>query len=115
RAGASRRPFDCSHSVHLGDARPTRALPSVRRVPRKEDRMTRGKWVVRLGAVALAMAIVGAACSKSTNSSSGSFNGVALTGAGATFPAPIYSQWFTDFRKVESGAKVNYQAIGSGG
>src|SRR5207247_2131697 len=39
----------------------------------------------------------------------------ALTGAGATFPAPIYSQWFTDFRKVESGAKVNYQAIGSGG
>lgn len=76
--------------------------------------MTRTRRTLRLVAAGLVVAVVGAACSKS-NGSSGSFNGVALTGAGATFPQPIYKQWFTDFQKVESGAKVNYQAIGSGG
>jgi len=40
---------------------------------------------------------------------------VPLTGAGATFPDPIYEQWFKDFHSVESGAQINYQAIGSGG
>ncbi len=76
--------------------------------------MTRTRRTLRLVAAGLVVAVVGAACSKSSGGS-GSFNGVALTGAGATFPAPIYKQWFTDFQKVESGAKVNYQAIGSGG
>lgn len=37
-----------------------------------------------------------------------------LNGAGATFPAPIYSKWFSQYEK-ENGIKVNYQAIGSGG
>lgn len=36
-----------------------------------------------------------------------------ITGAGATFPAPIYSAWGEDYAKV-SGGKLNYQAIGSG-
>jgi phosphate transport system substrate-binding protein len=36
-----------------------------------------------------------------------------LTGAGATFPYPIYSKWFADYAKT--GVKINYQAIGSGG
>lgn len=36
-----------------------------------------------------------------------------MTGAGATFPAPIYSAWGEDYAKV-SGGKLNYQAIGSG-
>jgi len=38
-----------------------------------------------------------------------------LTGAGATFPQPIYQAWFDDYRKVASGVKVNYQGVGSGG
>src|SRR4029077_18669732 len=33
-----------------------------------------------------------------------------LTGAGATFPAPIYQAWFQDYNKVAGGVKVNYQA-----
>lgn len=37
-----------------------------------------------------------------------------VTGAGATFPAPIYSKWASDYNKV-TGVKVNYQSIGSGG
>ena len=40
---------------------------------------------------------------------------VDLTGAGATFPYPIYTKWFADYKKVDPSASFNYQAIGSGG
>jgi phosphate transport system substrate-binding protein len=63
-----------------------------------------------------------AACSKeganssstasSTTRSSG--QSVDLTGAGATFPYPIYSKWFSDYATL-TGVKINYQSIGSGG
>ena len=39
----------------------------------------------------------------------------ALTGAGATFPNPIYSKWFSDYKKVAPDVSFNYQPIGSGG
>ena len=39
---------------------------------------------------------------------------VDLTGAGATFPYPIYSKWFNDYAE-RTGVKINYQSIGSGG
>lgn len=39
---------------------------------------------------------------------------VDLTGAGATFPYPIYSKWFSDYA-ARTGVKINYQSIGSGG
>jgi len=38
-----------------------------------------------------------------------------LNGAGATFPNPIYSKWFSEYHKVHSDIQVNYQPIGSGG
>jgi phosphate transport system substrate-binding protein len=37
-----------------------------------------------------------------------------LTGAGATFPNPIYTKWFDAYNK-KTGIKINYQSIGSGG
>jgi phosphate transport system substrate-binding protein len=37
-----------------------------------------------------------------------------LNGAGATFPAPLYTKWFDEYNKI-TGVKINYQAIGSGG
>ena len=37
-----------------------------------------------------------------------------ITGAGATFPYPVLSQWSTDY-STATGVKVNYQSIGSGG
>ena len=37
-----------------------------------------------------------------------------ITGAGASFPAPIYSKWAAEYNKA-TGVKVNYQSIGSGG
>ncbi len=40
---------------------------------------------------------------------------VDLTGAGATFPNPIYSKWFAEYKKVDSSVSFNYQPIGSGG
>ena len=39
---------------------------------------------------------------------------VDLTGAGATFPYPIYSKWFSDYAAT-TGIRINYQSIGSGG
>jgi len=39
---------------------------------------------------------------------------VNLTGAGATFPYPIYSKWFDSYNK-QTGVQINYQSIGSGG
>ena len=38
-----------------------------------------------------------------------------LTGAGATFPYPIYSKWFTEYSAAHPGVEVNYASIGSGG
>jgi phosphate transport system substrate-binding protein len=38
-----------------------------------------------------------------------------LVGAGATFPYPIYSKWFSEYHKVHSDVQINYQSIGSGG
>jgi phosphate transport system substrate-binding protein len=38
-----------------------------------------------------------------------------LNGAGATFPNPIYSKWFSEYHKVHGDVQINYQPIGSGG
>ncbi len=40
---------------------------------------------------------------------------VLINGAGATFPYPIYSKWFNDYRKQHPDVQMNYQDIGSGG
>jgi phosphate transport system substrate-binding protein len=52
----------------------------------------------------------GAASASATPTTSGAD----LTGAGATFPYPLYSKWF-DAYATKSGVKINYQSIGSGG
>jgi phosphate transport system substrate-binding protein len=38
-----------------------------------------------------------------------------LNGAGATFPYPIYSKWFSEYHKLHLDIQMNYQSIGSGG
>ena len=38
-----------------------------------------------------------------------------INGAGATFPNPIYSKWFSDYHNAHSNVQFNYQPIGSGG
>lgn len=38
-----------------------------------------------------------------------------INGAGASFPYPLYSKWFSEYAGVKKGVKINYQSIGSGG
>jgi len=75
--------------------------------------------------VLAAASLVAAACSggesrrtgdsgASPSPSTATTGGVDLTGAGATFPQPIYSKWFSDYA-AKTGVKINYQSIGSGG
>ncbi len=52
------------------------------------------------------LAIAGAAAAANT---------VLINGAGATFPFPIYSKWFSDYNKLHPNVQINYQSIGSGG
>jgi phosphate transport system substrate-binding protein len=40
---------------------------------------------------------------------------VQINGAGATFPYPIYSKWFSEYNKLHPEIQINYQSIGSGG
>src|SRR5678815_1243284 len=40
---------------------------------------------------------------------------VQIDGAGATFPFPIYSKWFSEYNKLHPEVQINYQSIGSGG
>ncbi len=40
---------------------------------------------------------------------------ISLTGAGATFPYPMYSKWFDAYHKLHPDVQINYQSIGSGG
>ncbi|MEL6441345.1 MAG: phosphate ABC transporter substrate-binding protein PstS [Cyanobacteria bacterium J06621_8] len=39
---------------------------------------------------------------------------VSLTGAGASFPAPLYQRWFSEYNKQNPNIKVSYQSVGSG-
>ena len=39
---------------------------------------------------------------------------VQINGAGATFPAPIYTKWFSEYNKLHPNIQINYQPVGSG-
>jgi len=42
-------------------------------------------------------------------------NALTITGAGASFPYPMYSKWFDEYHKKDTNIEINYQSIGSGG
>jgi phosphate transport system substrate-binding protein len=68
----------------------------------------------------LALTFVCTSCGKSdvtpVNSKAATPDGqVLITGAGATFPYPIYSKWFDEYRRKFPRLEINYQSIGSGG
>jgi phosphate transport system substrate-binding protein len=69
----------------------------------------------------LAAVVFTAACGGGTSgpvrppdeaSSSGT---VQINGAGATFPYPVYSKWFSEYNTLHKNVQINYQSIGSGG
>jgi phosphate transport system substrate-binding protein len=41
-------------------------------------------------------------------------NPTLINGAGASFPNPIYTKWFSEYRKIASSVQINYQSVGSG-
>jgi phosphate transport system substrate-binding protein len=64
------------------------------------------KLAFRHFTIAVAVAAAGATLAAQT---------VKITGAGATFPYPIYSKWFSEYNKLHPNVEINYQSIGSGG
>jgi phosphate transport system substrate-binding protein len=60
----------------------------------------------RLIAIGLSMLVGGAALAGGK---------LLITGAGATFPFPLYSKWFSEYNKLHPDIQINYQSIGSGG
>src|SRR5215468_7435344 len=44
----------------------------------------------------------------------GAADQITLQGTGATFPAPLYQRWFTDYNKLHPDVQINYQPLGSG-
>ncbi len=78
---------------------------------------------MRYTALALAAALL-TACGGGTSQPVTANNGGAaaspgqalqINGAGATFPNPIYSKWFSEYNKLHPEIRINYQSIGSGG
>ncbi len=72
-------------------------------------RYRRWSWLVVVG-----IALFAAGCAKETGAPSAPGSALTLTGAGATFPYPLYSKWFDVYGKA-NGVQINYQSIGSGG
>lgn len=67
-----------------------------------------------LAALALAFVACGGDSKPGSTSGAARSGSVDLTGAGATFPYPLYSKWFADYAS-STGVRINYQSIGSGG
>ena len=66
--------------------------------------------VVWLSVLVVLLAFV--ACNAGGNGGSSTVN---LHGAGATFPAPLYQKWVSEYDKLHPSVKIDYQSIGSGG
>ena len=73
-----------------------------------------GLTIVALAAVLMA-ACGGAPASNGTAAPAGSGDTIKMNGAGATFPYPIYSKWFSEYNRLHPDVEINYQSIGSGG
>lgn len=80
------------------------------------------KFRIDLRLTASVLLVAGlAACGGGTTTSTGIMDKtsplggkVALTGAGASFPAPLYQNWFIELNKAVPDLQVNYQSVGSG-
>lgn len=65
--------------------------------------------------IGLRMALIAAALLSAGVSSVPAADSLTVTGAGATFPYPLYSKWFYEYSNSHPGVNFNYQSIGSGG
>jgi phosphate transport system substrate-binding protein len=65
----------------------------------------RRRAVVGAAALAVTAGLLGASAAQAQQ----------ISGAGATFPEPIYTKWFSEYNKLHPNVQINYQGIGSGG
>ncbi|HEY6137297.1 MAG TPA: phosphate ABC transporter substrate-binding protein PstS [Thermoanaerobaculia bacterium] len=70
---------------------------------------------MRHAALLLFTAIFLAGCGQNEPQPASPSSTIAINGAGATFPNPLYSKWFDQYGKAHPGVRINYQSIGSGG
>ncbi len=61
------------------------------------------------------IALVGIVSLLAGTMAAGAADSLTVTGAGATFPYPLYSKWFYEYSNAHPGVNFNYQSIGSGG
>jgi phosphate transport system substrate-binding protein len=69
---------------------------------------TPGNWIALLALISL----LGISCGDSKES--GSAELIKLQGAGASFPAPLYSKWFKSYGGAHQNVQIDYQSVGSG-
>jgi phosphate transport system substrate-binding protein len=71
--------------------------------------MNRTAWNARVLAVLLGAGLIGCG-----GSGGGAAEAVKLQGAGASFPAPLYSKWFKGYGETHQNVQIDYQSVGSG-
>jgi phosphate transport system substrate-binding protein len=77
----------------------------------------RAKFVVLASALAVAAGCSGGSQPATTGGApapAAAGDGSQINGAGATFPNPLYSKWFTEYNKLHPEVRINYQPLGSG-
>jgi phosphate transport system substrate-binding protein len=76
--------------------------------------LVRSRLLLPVLVLCAALPLAIAACGGGDDNKSGPASGGTISGAGATFPQPVYDEWASRF-KDKTGTTVNYNAIGSGG
>lgn len=80
--------------------------------------LKRKAWLAPFLALTLSLTACGGTSSQTDSGSTEGGNAggksVSLTGAGASFPAPLYQRWFSEYNKQNPKVKVAYQSVGSG-
>lgn len=85
------------------------------------------RWAFSTSAIALAMGLASCAPSTPPSAPQGGTTGgtspaanqsaggtISISGAGATFPAPLYQRWFAEYNKLNPNVQISYQSVGSG-
>src|SRR4030066_803006 len=81
-------------------------------MPDKEHPRRKG---MRKNLFALGLALFGMVIGVAGTTPGIAADSLTVTGAGATFPYPLYSKWFYEYSNSHPGVNFNYQSIGSGG
>src|SRR6185503_5920639 len=77
--------------------------------------MSVSKRTLQLMALASALTLVFISIACNNGGGGPGTTSTSLTGAGATFPNPLYQKWLSEYAKLHPNVRIDYQSIGSGG